>query len=41
MTIDISQYLWHPPKELIPKIKQQKQLEELEFAGIVVRSRNR
>lgn len=41
MTIDINKYLWNPPKELIPKMKRQKQLEELEFAGIVVGSKNR
>lgn len=41
MTADLDKYLWHPPKKLIPEMKRQKQLEELEFSGIVVRPRNR
>jgi methylated-DNA-protein-cysteine methyltransferase related protein len=41
MTIDLNKYLWNPPKEMIPKMKRQKQLDELEFAGIVVRPRSR
>jgi len=41
MTINLDQYLWHPPTQLIPKLKRQKRLEELEFSGIMVRPRSR
>lgn len=40
-TIDLAQYLWHPPQNLIPKLGSQKQLTDLDFAGVVVGARNR
>lgn len=41
MTIDLDKYIWHPPHALIPKLKPQSQLADLEFAGVaeVVRKR--
>jgi methylated-DNA-protein-cysteine methyltransferase-like protein len=41
MTIDLNQYLWQPPMKLIPKVARQKQLETLDFSGVILPSHRR